>query len=151
MVSNCPKIVMWCSQPQKCSFVIQKWNFRNSFSYTVLPVNVNLSTQKKKKSCVLRHSTRHLAYESFKQFSLLNILLPLSCAHQNHKGNNTRYFILFVQQMHNIYEQYLFLKALLHVSMFIHHPQGVSYYSYIINKMIKRIVYTYCVLVGQTE
>jgi hypothetical protein len=37
-------------------------------------------------------------------------------------------FIIFVQQMHNIYIQYLILTALLHVVMFIHHPQGVSHY-----------------------
>jgi len=30
--------------------------------------------------------------------------------------------------MHNIYLQYVFLKTLLHVSMFMHHPQVVSYY-----------------------
>jgi len=38
-------------------------------------------------------------------------------------------FIIFVQQMHNIFvKNYLFLIALLHVSMFRHHPQGISYY-----------------------
>jgi len=40
--------------------------------------------------------------------------------------------------MHNTYLQYLFLKPLLRVSMFIHHQQGVFYYarqSYKINKM----------------
>jgi len=39
------------------------------------------------------------------------------------------YFIIFVQWMHNIFvNNYLFLIALLHVFMFTHHPQGVSYY-----------------------
>jgi len=47
----------------------------------------------------------------------------------NEHGNFIlKFFIIFAQQMHSIYEQYMFLKAFLLVSMFIHHPQGVSYY-----------------------
>jgi hypothetical protein len=37
-------------------------------------------------------------------------------------------FYYIFQQMHNIYLKNLFIKALLHVSMFVHHPLGVSYY-----------------------
>jgi hypothetical protein len=35
-------------------------------------------------------------------------------------------FIIFVQQMHSKYLQYLFLKALLHVSMFVHQSSSGS-------------------------
>jgi len=35
-------------------------------------------------------------------------------------------FIIFIQRMHNIFVN--FLIVLLHVFMFTHHPQGVSYY-----------------------
>jgi hypothetical protein len=37
-------------------------------------------------------------------------------------------FIKFAHQIHNINEQYLFLKALVYVSMFIKHPLEISYY-----------------------
>jgi hypothetical protein len=38
-------------------------------------------------------------------------------------------FNIFIQQMHNIFiNNQLFLAALLHASISIHHPQGVSYY-----------------------
>jgi len=38
-------------------------------------------------------------------------------------------YIIFVQQMHNIFiKNYLYLIVLLHVSMFRHHPQGIYYY-----------------------
>jgi len=38
-------------------------------------------------------------------------------------------FHIFVQQMHNIFiNNHLFLIALLHISIFIQHPQGDSYF-----------------------
>jgi hypothetical protein len=39
--------------------------------------------------------------------------------------------------MQNIYSQYIFLKALLHVSMFIYHPQGVLIMYAKVTKLIK--------------
>jgi hypothetical protein len=42
---------------------------------------------------------------NFQTDPLLNMLFPSSCASQNHKGNNTRNSILFVQQMHNTCKQ----------------------------------------------
>jgi len=37
-------------------------------------------------------------------------------------------FFISAQQMNNMYKKYFFLIALLHVSMFLNHPQTVCYY-----------------------
>jgi hypothetical protein len=48
-------------------------------------------------------------------------------------------FIIFVQRMHNILVNiYLFLTALLHVSMFTHHPQGV-FFKYMLKLQIDKV------------
>jgi hypothetical protein len=47
-------------------------------------------------------------------------------------------YIIFVQQIHSIYLQYLFLKGLLHVSMFVH-QSSLGSLLYMLNLQISKI------------
>ena len=64
--------------------------------------------------------TKMQIISSFQRYEIVYIVLDIVCTVQ------VVDFIIFFKQMHNVFK-YLFRIALLHVPMFTHHPQGISY------------------------